>query len=411
VDGQQQATGAGSTAARTAPPQLTLGTLQSTTSGSNFFQGSLDEVRLWSQVRSAQDVAAAYQAGPQTNLSQSGLAAYYSFDEGLPSGANTDAATLYDLTPNTLAGTLSGFALASGSTNSNFVASYALVVPTATAATNSTSTGFTANWTAPVVGNLDSYLLDVSTAADFTAPVAGSPFAVAASARSKALTGLASGTSYYYRLRAELSSLTGQGAPSNTVVVSQPLPVSLVAFTAERLRADGLLKWTTASELNNAYFQVESSVDGRTFQPLGQVVGAGTSSQAHSYQFTDANLARYAAPLVYYRLRQVDQGGASAYSPVRTVQVPLVAGLLVQAYPNPSAVATQVSLAIRTDQAGPVTFWLTDVLGRHISQQQALLPLGSSMVVLQDAPALPTGVYLLRVQQADQQQTVKLVRQ
>jgi hypothetical protein len=410
VDGQPQATGTGSTAARTAPPQLTLGTVQSTTSGSNFFQGSLDEVRFWSQVRSAQDVAAAYQAGPQTNLSQSGLAAYYSFDEGLPSGANADATTLYDLTPNALAGTLSGFALASGST-SNFVASYALVVPTATAATNRTSTGFTANWTAPVMGNLDSYLLDVSTAADFTAPVAGSPFAVAASARSKALTGLANGASYYYRLRAELSSLTGQGAPSNTVVVSQPLPVSLVAFTAERLGADGLLRWTTASELNNAYFQVESSIDGTTFQPLGRVDGAGTSSQAHSYQFIDAALARYAMPLVYYRLRQVDAGGTSAYSTVRTVQVPPVAGLVVQVYPNPSQPATEVVVVIRTDQAGPATLRLTNAVGQQLSQQQVVLPLGSSSVMLKDTPGLPTGVYILRVQQGGQQQTLKLVSQ
>lgn len=195
---------------------------------------------------------------------------------------------------------------------------------------------------------------------------------------------------------------------SNT---SQPLPVTLVAFAAERLGADGLLRWTTASELNNAYFQVESSVDGTTFQPLGRVVGAGTSAQAHAYRFTDKNLARYAVAQVYYRLRQADTDGTSVYSPVRTLAVPLEVGLLVQAYPNPSAAGTDISLAVRTDQAGPATLSLCDMLGRQLGQQTLSLPAGLSTVPLAAAAGLATGVYLLRVQQGSQQQTLKLVRQ
>ena len=152
------------------------------------------------------------------------------------------------------------------------------------------------------------------------------------------------------------------------------LPVALVSFTAERLGADGLLKWTTASELRNDHFEVESSLDGLIFQRLGQVAGAGTSSQSHAYQFIDQQLARYAAALVYYRLRQVDADGTGTYSPVRTVAVPFEAGLLVQAYPNPSAPAGEVSLSIRTDQSGPATLWLTDALGRLVGQQQLSLP-------------------------------------
>jgi hypothetical protein len=195
---------------------------------------------------------------------------------------------------------------------------------------------------------------------------------------------------------------------SNT---SAPLPVMLVAFTAERLGEDGLLKWTTASELRNDHFEVESSIDGSTFRLLGRVAGAGTSSQAHSYHFVDKDLARYAAPLVYYRLRQVDADGASTYSPVRTVAVPLEGGLLVQAYPNPSALGAAVALSIRTGQAGPATLRLTDVLGRELSQQQASLPVGATTLPLLEAGQLATGVYLLRVQQGDQQQVLRLVRE
>jgi hypothetical protein len=192
---------------------------------------------------------------------------------------------------------------------------------------------------------------------------------------------------------------------------SAPLPVTLTSFTAERLGTDGLLKWATASELRNDHFEVESSVDGVSFRPLGRVAGAGTSSQAHSYQFVDPNLARYAAPLVYYRLRQVDLDGTSTFSPVRTVAVPLASGLLVQAYPNPSAPGAAVALSIRTGQAGPATLHLTDVLGREVGQQQADLPIGATTLPLPEASQLATGVYLLRVQHGGQQLVLRLVRE
>lgn len=195
---------------------------------------------------------------------------------------------------------------------------------------------------------------------------------------------------------------------SNT---SQPLPVTLVSFAAERLGGDALLKWATASELHNAYFQVESSVDGATFQPLGRLAGAGTSSQAHQYQFTDPNLARYAAPLVYYRLRQVDTSGDVSYSPVRTVQVPAPAGWLAQVYPNPSTAPAPLRLLLQTERSGEVRLTLRDALGRVVTQQTAQVGAGATTLPLEAGAGLATGVYLLHVRQGEQQQVLKLVRQ
>lgn len=192
--------------------------------------------------------------------------------------------------------------------------------------------------------------------------------------------------------------------------ITAPLPVELLTFTAERREADGVVSWATATEKNNAYFQVESSLDGRSFQRLGQVAGHGTSTQRQDYSFVDKNLARYAADLVYYRLRQVDVDGTETVSPVRSLQVPAVAGLLVQAYPNPSQ-QEQVTLVIRTSQAGPATLQLIDGVGRQLGQRKLDLLLGASTLVLEEATGLPQGVYLLRLRQGEQQQALKLVRE
>lgn len=80
---------------------------------------------------------------------------------------------------------------------------------------------------------------------------------------------------------------------------------------------------------------------------------------------------------------------------MRTVQVPLEAGLLVQAYPNPNA--SDITLTVRTNQVGPATLWLTDVLGRQFGQQTLTLAPGTTTLFLAGAAALAPGVYLVHV--------------
>jgi len=173
---------------------------------------------------------------------------------------------------------------------------------------------------------------------------------------------------------------------SNT---SQPLPVQLVRFTAEAQGANALLRWATASELHNDRFEVEASADGQTFRPIGTVPGAGTSSQAHSYQFVDPAIAHYAASPVYYRLRQVDTDGTASYSPVRAVAVAQLAGLAL--FPNP---ATQAATLTGAVPGTPVT--VLDAVGRLVLSVPADST-GTATLVL---PAgLAVGVYVVRAGQ------------
>ena len=140
----------------------------------------------------------------------------------------------------TFHGTLNNFAL-SGIT-SNWIESYAMVVPTAKAASNVSVSGFTANWAVPETGNIDNYLLEVASDNGFNQPVTGSPFNVVSSATSSLVSGLLPMTNYYYRVRAHKSSVTGQGAWSviETVTTS---PASTIFQTAGN--------WSVASNWSN----------------------------------------------------------------------------------------------------------------------------------------------------------------
>ncbi len=108
------------------------------------------------------------------------------------------------------------------------------------------------------------------------------------------------------------------------------LPVSLASFTASKQGASVDLKWTTASEQNNAYFTVERSADGVSFSAIGKVNGAGNSSSTLNYSYTDNN------PLAgknFYRLRQVDFDGQFDISAIVSVNLSVTSK--VSLYPNP----------------------------------------------------------------------------
>ena len=183
----------------------------------------LDEVRIWNVARTQSQIQAAMNTelvGTETNLK-----VYYNFNQGIAGSTNTNRTTFTDRTRSGYDGTLSNFSL-SGSTG-NWVDSYAMVVPTSSAATSISSTGFTANWTAPAIGTITNYVLDVSTSSGFSSFVSGYN-GLSVTGTSQAITGLSAGTTYYYRVRADKTSVTGQGTYSEvqTVTLANNLTVT-----------------------------------------------------------------------------------------------------------------------------------------------------------------------------------------
>ena len=195
-------------------------------------------------------------------------------------------------------------------------------------------------------------------------------------------------------LNQALSGFTMLALASTSAV--NPLPVELLAFTATKQSTAGLLTWSTASERNSAYFELQASRDGNGgWQVLTTVVAAGNSGQSHSYAFVDQNLARYGASLIYYRLRQVDLDGTAVYSPVRTLAPDALWSL--SAYPNPFS--TTLTATLTTPEAGPATLVLYDLMGRVVLRQQVAATAGSQLIDLQPIADIATGQYVLRVQQ------------
>lgn len=83
------------------------------------------------------------------------------------------------------------------------------------------------------------------------------------------------------------------------------LPIELVTWTAQRFEDRVVLKWVTASEINNERFEVYWSPDGENWEMIGTKPGAGSSSMFLEYHYVHTIVNEYN----YYKLRQVDFDG------------------------------------------------------------------------------------------------------
>jgi len=90
------------------------------------------------------------------------------------------------------------------------------------------------------------------------------------------------------------------------------LPIELLYFNGDKQACNqNLLSWSTATESNNDYFQIERSINGIDFNIIGKIKGAGTSLEIKKYSFSDINPE---STINYYRLTQIDYDGKQTQS-------------------------------------------------------------------------------------------------
>lgn len=101
--------------------------------------------------------------------------------------------------------------------------------------------------------------------------------------------------------------------PKLEVTYTTPLPVALLSFEVKCNNSENQISWATATEINNAGFEIERSLtDDIHFEKIGTVAGNGNSSQMHQYSFTDRNIE--ISTSYFYRLKQIDFDGRINYS-------------------------------------------------------------------------------------------------
>lgn len=164
------------------------------------------------------------------------------------------------------------------------------------------------------------------------------------------------------------------------------LPIIISKWMATSLSESVLLEWTTSSEENNSYFIVERSINGRDWERIGKVPGAGTTSIAHSYSLEDTHPV---AGISYYRLKQTDFNGEYSYSSVKCVNRPKETEDYMTIYTN----ANTNTFVAEGESIAACTIEVHDILGHKITNI-SFNTINPSKVAI-SVENLPVGTYIV----------------
>ncbi|MCB0685721.1 MAG: T9SS type A sorting domain-containing protein [Saprospiraceae bacterium] len=168
------------------------------------------------------------------------------------------------------------------------------------------------------------------------------------------------------------------------------LPITLESFVARQSDRVIDLTWTTLTETDNDYFELEKSFDGMDWQLLTTKRGSGNDGGKTVYSITDKN--PYAGEN-YYRLTQVDVDGTRHYQGM----------VIVKNYSEfinyrPEYRGIQYSSQANSD----LNVNVIDMRGQLVDQ--ILLSPGDMKIL----PAnMPSGIYLLHYYNGESANTIK----
>ena len=210
------------------------------------------------------------------------------------------------------------------------------------------------------------------------------------------------------QFRLKQVDLDGNSTYSDTASVDV-LPVELVGFQGTATKRGARLTWKTASEANNAGFEVHRRPrEDAGWKQIGYVESkaeGGTTTEAQSYRYTAEDLP---VGTHQFRLKQVDLDGSSQVHGPISVDVQMQEALKLTA-PAPNPVSSTATLSFAVKEKAQATVAVYDLLGRRVQTLYGGTPTpGQQQRVQMNASTLPSGAYLLRLRAAGRTKTQRV---
>lgn len=163
------------------------------------------------------------------------------------------------------------------------------------------------------------------------------------------------------------------------------LPIQLSEFKGEMVSGASVLRWSTLSEVDNDFFEIQHSKNGQEFNTIGIVDGVGNSNQHQSYEFIHEEVPFGGN---YYKLKQIDLSGLASFS--NTIFLRKATSPIKNVYPNP-VIGNQLNFDLGSFVPEEARLTLTDLSGRTVYQSS----LESNASILKaELPNISKGVYI-----------------
>ena len=186
------------------------------------------------------------------------------------------------------------------------------------------------------------------------------------------------------------------------------LPVTLTSFTASLL-ADKKVKvaWSTSMEYNSKSFEIERSGDGVKFRTVATKSANGNSTSKINYDIND-NIADVTSPIVYYRLKQIDVDGKSAFSRIVPVKLKKSLGDFTVS-PNPFINNLNINIMWEKNESTVVKLY--NVNGAEVISKTVTMIKGYNYVTIDDLSRVPSGSYIVQFMTAGGRIFKQIVKQ
>lgn len=176
------------------------------------------------------------------------------------------------------------------------------------------------------------------------------------------------------------SNLFYQGIICLPSINCEPLPVELINFGASYSNGYPLLRWATATEMNNEGFEIEHSVDALTFSKIGFVESHHFSNSIQQYKFVD-----YLHQEGYYRLKVIDYDSHFDYSDIVVINKKMDVTL------SPNPVISEFYVTLGSNHITEIK--IISPIGFDITESVSIQKFETHWIV--DVSNLPKGFYSL----------------
>ena len=191
----------------------------------------------------------------------------------------------------------------------------------------------------------------------------------------------------------------------DAILDCETVPIELLGNINGYVLDNGnLLKWATASEYNNAFFTLSSSVDGKNFEAIAKITGAGTSNFTQNYEFLDRNAK---AGTTYYQLTQTDFDGTSKDLGIINLRrgSDNLSNLNVYPIPSSDVVNLNFDSAISQD----LTVKIYDLTGKLVAEKIATTVVGNNVLPI-NIDTYIAGTYFVTINNENINMSAKFVK-
>ncbi len=185
-----------------------------------------------------------------------------------------------------------------------------------------------------------------------------------------------------------------------------PLPIVLNFFKARQIDQDIAITWQSATELNNDYYTIERSRDGKEYETIAQIPGKGTTNEPQDYHHLDK---RPFLGISYYRLKQTDYDGTSEiFGPVVVRFIPSQDQMVIA--PNPVTNGKFTIQVTGLDLGENALITISNLNGQQLYAKQINTGENDFLdQMISINPGMQTGIYILAIRAGSRMESGRLM--